>query len=39
VVYVVHGEADASATLAERIDRDLGITAVVPTLGERVRLG
>ncbi|QWF24278.1 MBL fold metallo-hydrolase [Nocardioides sp. LMS-CY] len=39
VVYVVHGEVDASRRLAARIDRQLGITAVVPALGERVRVG
>lgn len=38
VVYVVHGEPDASRALADRIDRDLGVTAVVPHLDERVRL-
>lgn len=38
VAYVVHGEADASYALAQRIGRDLGITAVVPRRGERVRL-
>jgi metallo-beta-lactamase family protein len=36
--YVVHGEPAASAALAERIRRDLGWNAVVPSLGERVRL-
>ncbi|MFC7493573.1 MULTISPECIES: MBL fold metallo-hydrolase RNA specificity domain-containing protein [unclassified Nocardioides] len=39
VVYVVHGELEASRGLADRIDRELGITAVVPRLGERVSLG
>jgi metallo-beta-lactamase family protein len=38
VVYVVHGERSAAGDLAERIRRDLGWTAVVPDLGERVRL-
>jgi len=38
-VYVTHGEPDASARLAERIRGELGVTAVVPRLGERVRLG
>ena len=38
VVYVVHGEASASAALARRIDDELGWCAVVPHLGERVRL-
>lgn len=39
VAYVVHGEPDASHRLADRIGRDLDITAVVPRRGERVRLG
>ena len=38
VVYVVHGEQSAAHELAGRIRRDLGWTAVVPDLGERVRL-
>jgi metallo-beta-lactamase family protein len=37
-VYVVHGEAAASEALARRIERELGICAVVPRLAERVRL-
>ena len=37
-VYVVHGEAAASAALARRIEQELGVCAVVPRLGERVRL-
>ncbi|MGO4257978.1 MBL fold metallo-hydrolase RNA specificity domain-containing protein [Marmoricola sp. RAF53] len=37
-VYVVHGEADASAHLARRIEQELGLCAVVPRLGERVLL-
>lgn len=37
-VYVVHGEHSAARDLAARIRRDLGWTAVVPDLGERVRL-
>lgn len=37
-VYVVHGEARASAALARRIEKELGWCAVVPRLGERVRL-
>ena len=37
-VYVVHGEPQGSARLAARISDELGWTAVVPTLGERVRL-
>lgn len=36
--YVVHGEPAASAALAGRIRRDLGWNAVVPSVGERVRL-
>ena len=38
VVYVVHGEPRSSEQLARRIDRELGWCAVVPRLGERVRL-
>lgn len=38
VVYVVHGEPASSAALAARIADDLGWFAVVPRLGERVRL-
>jgi metallo-beta-lactamase family protein len=38
VVYVVHGEPAASASLAVRIQDELGWTAVVPRHGERVRL-
>jgi metallo-beta-lactamase family protein len=38
VVYVVHGEPDASAALAERIRADLGWTAVVPRHSEIVRV-
>ena len=37
-VYVVHGEANASRALADRIQDELGIVAVVPRLGERVLL-
>jgi metallo-beta-lactamase family protein len=37
-VYVVHGEPDASRALADRITEELGWCAVVPRLGERVRL-
>ena len=36
--YVVHGEPRSAHGLAERIARDLGWNAVVPRLGERVRL-
>jgi metallo-beta-lactamase family protein len=39
VVYVVHGEPQASAALARRISTELGWCAVVPRYGERVRLG
>ncbi|TIC81531.1 MBL fold metallo-hydrolase [Nocardioides sp. GY 10113] len=38
VVYVVHGEPDSSAALADRISRELEVMAVVPRLGERVSL-
>jgi metallo-beta-lactamase family protein len=37
-VYVVHGERDASRTLAERVRDELDWVAVVPELGEVVRL-
>jgi metallo-beta-lactamase family protein len=37
-VFVVHGEPEASRALADRIDDELGWLAVVPRLGERVRL-
>ncbi|MFA6575770.1 MAG: MBL fold metallo-hydrolase [Nocardioides sp.] len=37
-VYVVHGEGHASQQLAARIQDELGWFAVVPRLGERVRL-
>ena len=37
-VYVVHGETDASRGLARRLEDELGVCAVVPSLGERVRL-
>lgn len=37
-VYVVHGEAPSSHRLATRIEDELGWCAVVPRLGERVRL-
>lgn len=36
--FVVHGEPEASAFLAGRIHSELGRSAVVPRLGERVRL-
>jgi len=38
VVYVVHGEPAASATLAERVRDELGLLAVVPSDGEKVTL-
>jgi len=38
VCYVVHGEPDAAEALRNRIHQQLGWTAVVPSLGERVRL-
>ncbi|BFV60646.1 MBL fold metallo-hydrolase [Kitasatospora sp. CMC57] len=34
--YLVHGEPDGSHALRDRIDRELGWTAVVPRSGERV---
>ncbi|WP_234388993.1 MBL fold metallo-hydrolase [Streptomyces sp. AS58] len=34
--YLVHGEPDAAAALRDRIDRQLGWTAVVPRSGEHV---
>jgi metallo-beta-lactamase family protein len=37
-VYVVHGERDASRALAERVRDELDWCAVVPELGEVVRL-
>jgi metallo-beta-lactamase family protein len=36
--YVVHGEASAAAALRDRLDHELGWTAVVPALGERVTI-
>lgn len=38
-VYVAHGEQGSSDVLAARIRREIDVTAVVPRLGERVRLG
>ena len=38
VVYVVHGEASASATLESVVERQLGVVAAVPRDGETVRL-
>lgn len=38
IVYVNHGEPSASGTLARAIEAKLGIDAVVPQQGERVRL-
>lgn len=37
-VYVVHGEPTSSRALADRIQEELGVVAVVPRLGERVLL-
>lgn len=37
-VYVVHGEREASRALAERVRDELDWCAVVPELGEKVRL-
>jgi metallo-beta-lactamase family protein len=36
--FVVHGEPDASRALRDRVSTQLGWTAVVPTVGERVRI-
>jgi metallo-beta-lactamase family protein len=36
--YVVHGEPAAAAALRDRLDRELGWTAAVPALGERVTI-
>jgi len=36
IVYVNHGEPDASAALVERLERDVGLVAVSPRAGERV---
>jgi metallo-beta-lactamase family protein len=38
-VYVVHGEPEASAALAKAITTSLDLTAVMPSYGERVRVG
>jgi metallo-beta-lactamase family protein len=38
-VYVVHGEPEAADSLSGRIADELGWSAVVPRLEERVRLG
>ncbi|MGZ7079721.1 MAG: MBL fold metallo-hydrolase RNA specificity domain-containing protein, partial [Thermoanaerobaculia bacterium] len=37
--YIVHGEPEASAALRDRIQRELGWTAVVPRPDERVLIG
>lgn len=37
-VFCVHGEPDAAAALAERLERELDIVAVVPQTGERVAI-
>jgi metallo-beta-lactamase family protein len=34
--YIIHGEPAAAVALRDRIDRELGWTAVVPVLGEQV---
>jgi hypothetical protein len=36
--YVVHSEASAATALRDRLDHELGWTAAVPTLGERVTI-
>ena len=38
-VYVVHGEPQSARLLAARVRAETGWCAVVPTLGERVRVG
>ncbi|MCB0997304.1 MAG: MBL fold metallo-hydrolase [Acidimicrobiales bacterium] len=38
IVYAVHGEPNASAAFAESVRSELGIAAVAPRDGERVRL-
>jgi metallo-beta-lactamase family protein len=38
-VYVVHGEPQAAAALARRLEAELGLCAIVPREGERVLLG
>jgi metallo-beta-lactamase family protein len=38
-VFVVHGEESSATALAHRLDEDLGLVAVAPEYGERVRLG
>jgi metallo-beta-lactamase family protein len=38
MVYVNHGEADAADSLVEAVQRELGIPAVAPHPGERVRV-
>lgn len=37
-VYVVHGEAESSVALRDRLDEDLDLVGVVPRHLERVRL-
>lgn len=37
-LYAVHGEPAASRAIADRVAHELGWTAVVPGVGERVRL-
>ena len=38
IVYCTHGEPEASATLAGRLERELGVVAVAPALDEVVTL-
>ncbi len=38
MVYVNHGEADAADSLVEAVERELGIAAVAPCAGERLRV-
>lgn len=37
-VFLVHGEEDSSTALRDRVASELGLTAVVPTMGETVRI-
>jgi metallo-beta-lactamase family protein len=38
LVLVNHGEENAAAALADVVGRELGLSAVVPRAGERIRL-
>ncbi|NLG87091.1 MAG: MBL fold metallo-hydrolase [Firmicutes bacterium] len=37
-VFLVHGEPDASLTLAQLLKKKLGLMVIIPTLGERVSI-